>query len=156
MGTSQIIWMTKMESESTAKEVDKPAAKKFSPFSVDSLLATKIVQQAPELPDNNNEIKTDSDGVDLTIKVPMKEEIDDFDDDCDTYEDDEEEEDLGAIKHPEQSTSVSHVFHPRFPLGMPLGALPPVTSGWANPINPWMTQFRSPLNPFLPSKSDSL
>ena len=72
--------------------------------------------------------------------------------------DDEGECDEGKI--PESvfgSGSPILVPHPRFQaLGLNL-ALPPPTSGW-NPVvsHPWMPQFRSPLNPFIPREYFSL
>ncbi len=141
-----------MESE------NKP--KKFSPFSVDSLLATKVKLQQSE--NNNEDINSsEKEAVDLSLsklQIPKKEEEhqeDEYDEDdlediadenCDNSDEDEaKEEEFSAAGHPILNP------HPRFPLGLGL-PLPPVpTSSW-NPVNPWMPQFRSPLNPFLPRK----
>lgn len=137
--------LIRMESDAT----NKPA-KKFSPFSVDSLLATKVKQQEEENSDNNNDKK---DPVDLSLKIiPKKEE--------EIEEDYEEDEDLDEEDCEDEAKVEAHPIlspHARFPLGLPgLPALPPVvpvSSGFCNPVNPWMPQFRSPLNPFLPRKS---
>ena len=126
------IELLKMESEETNN-----SKKKFSPFSVDSLLATKVKKQQAEH-QNNNQI------VDLSVKKEELEEsddIEDYEEDCD-LEAEEESEDNES----EKQTVLTP--NPRFPLTLPL---PTPTSGFFNPMAPWMPQFRSPLNPFLTS-----
>ena len=132
MGISELV---NMESEETKK--------KFSPFSVDSLLATKVKQ--PEGHQNNN-----SQIVDLSVKKEEEE--------SDTEVDYEEEDDLedcdDDLEETETDKPTVLTPNPRFPLGVPLGALPTPTSaaGFFNPMGPWLPQFRSPLNPFLASE----
>ena len=60
-------FMIRMERETTAKA--EKTAKKFSPFSVDSLLATKVKKQQQEevVSENNNEKVP----VDLSLKKGM-------------------------------------------------------------------------------------
>ena len=127
--------LIRMESES------KPAAKKFSPFSVDSLLATKVKEQQDE---NQNDAKN---AVDLSLKIVPKteEEEEEFEEEIEDEDLEECDEDL------EKSTTTILSPHARFPLGLPLHLPPVPTSAW-NPVNPWMPQFRSPLNPFMPRK----
>ena len=82
--------------------------------------------------------------------------------DDDLIDDDEGECDVEG-KIPEfGSGSPILVPHPRFPaLGLNLGLNPhhptPTSVGW-NPVvsHPWMPQFRSPLNPFIPREYFSL
>ena len=136
-------------------------------------LATKVKQQQTENQhDNNNtkqelnpEIQDDPNagcgGLDLSLKKEESLDEDlDLEDECDNDEselDDELEEDeegksVQGLDHPGSNLgSPVLVPHPRFPLGLNL-PLPPPTSCW-NPVsNPWMPQFRSPLNPFIPRK----
>ena len=148
-------------------------AKKFSPFSVDSLLATKVKQSQNE--NNNDETiekrdskvlrKNDAETeavVDLSLKssgsdqeIKKEEDLDqeDFTDDDDQEELDEDcDNDSIGTSTSCQATTVLNP-HARFPLGLPL-TLPPVPNSTWNPVtNPWLSpQFRSPLNPFLPRK----
>ena len=126
------IELLKMESEETNN-----SKKKFSPFSVDSLLATKVQKQQAEQ-QNNNQI------VDLSVKkeeqLEESDDIEDYEEDCD-LEAEEESEDNDN----EKQTVLTP--NPRFPLPL----IPTPTSGFFNPMGPWMPQFRSPLNPFLTS-----
>ena len=79
----------------------------------------------------------------------------DLEDECDNESElgEELDEDEDEEKNPlDQSITGSPILvpHPRFPLGLNLPLPPP---GPWNPVsNPWMPQFRSPLNPFIPSK----
>ena len=175
MGSSSD-FLIKMESDnketSSNNKQQQPAsvtAKKFSPFSVDSLLATKVKQSKNE--NNNDETIEKSSScttgkndeaavVDLSLKsaadnqeIKKEEDLDqeDFtDDDDEELDEDCDNDSIGtSISCP---TTVLNP-HARFPLGLPL-PLPPVpTSAWNPVTNPWLSpQFRSPLNPFLPRK----
>ena len=201
MGSSSHLITTSMM-DSTAKE-NSSKPKKFSPFSVDSLLATKVKQQQSDQPhhhhhqldnnntktepklsitnnvnkqltsaDSNSTTRLDSNVVDLSLK---KEESsnnsgnsiadEDQEEDCDNESEldddliDDECDDVEDRKTPESvvfgTGSPILVPHPRFPaLGLNLASLPhhPPTSGWNSVVSPhpWMPQFRSPLNPFIP------
>ena len=90
--------------------------------------------------DNDNESELDDDL------------IDDDDGECD----DEGKTPESGIVFGGSGSSPILVPHPRFPaLGLNLGLNPhhptPTSVGW-NPVvsHPWMPQFRSPLNPFIP------
>ena len=134
MGISELV---NMESEETKK--------KFSPFSVDSLLATKV-KQTEGHQNNNSQI------VDLSVK---KEEEGESDTEEVDYEEEDDLEDCDDdLEETETDKPTVLTPNPRFPLGVPLGALPTPTSaaGFFNPIGPWLPQFRSPLNPFLASE----
>ena len=106
---------------------------------MDSLLATKV-KQTEEHQNNNSKI------VDLSVKKE-EEESDEID-----YEEEDEEECDDLEEETEKPTVLTP--NPRFPLGVPLGALstPTTPAGFSNPMGPWLPQFRSPLNPFLASE----
>ena len=126
----------KMESEETNSK------KKFSPFSVDSLLATKVKQTEQQ---NNNQIVDLSFKKEETTEESDEEAVDYEDEDCDDDLNEESENEGGNEK---PSTVLTP--NPRFPL--PLALPTPTSAGFFNPMGPWMPQFRSPLNPFLASK----
>ena len=157
----------------------KVSSKKFSPFSVDSLLATKVKKtQEGSQNHNNNDLKNDEqvqendhpgrstspEGLDLSLKTPKKEELleDDFieeEDDEDLDMEDEEDEECddnsestkSLANHPPGSILAPHARFP-FPLGLPHSSAAAAAVSCLNPVNPWIPQFRSPLNPFLQSK----
>lgn len=154
-------FQVKMADVETAKEAtNNLAAKKFSPFSVDSLLATKVKLQQQQQENNNDNdhhhyqppsAPSTTEGLDLSLK---REEASD-----DDGEEDDEDEDIDCDKSDEEVPQISvspglpagAMLHQRFAFPMPMPPVP-TSTGW-NPVNPWMgPQFRSPLNPFMPSK----
>lgn len=149
-------------------------AKKFSPFSVDSLLGNKnATKETTAVINNNNRV------VDLSAKRNKLEENSESEEEqpakpvCshlkteeesieeDSIEDDEEEEErhfleehqrrqqqflLDTLNKSDGQQQIGAFLHPRFPLGMPIGLTN--SAAWPTPPTsssfPWLAPFRSP------------
>ncbi len=141
------------------KQQDLKPAKKFSPFSVDSLLACKE-KEISKNNNNNDEIEehagqqaaAEQAAVDLRLK--KEEEPEDCDtsikQDTESDIEDEEENSASSLAVSNGTSAVSGILPHRLPFnGLPIPSVP----GW--PTSPWIPQFRSPIPNFLQSKCNN-